>query len=117
MIAKAMRLQVYSHLIFDMTEGNRNDVIKKTLNNIENTLNDNINKETQESESLKDFFVSKGLNVVDNRDKGGCLWVIGDYDDIVQYIREACIKYSISGSYGVGKETGYLNGWYTKTQK
>ena len=71
------------------------------------------------SSPLRDFFVSNGLKVVDNRDKGGPLWVIGDKEEIEDIIDEAVEKFSISGKYsfGAAKAINFKNGWYVKTDK
>ena len=68
---------------------------------------------------LRDFFISNGLKVVDNRDKGGPLWVIGNKEDIEDIIDEAVEKFSVSGKYsfGVAKAINFKNGWYVKTDK
>ena len=96
-------------------ENNRTGDIRET-ESTSSFINDG-DEESQASESLKDFFLSKGLKVVDKREKGGCLWVIGNKDEIDQYIREACNKFHIGGTYGSGRATGYKPGWFTKSQK
>lgn len=66
---------------------------------------------------VKTFFESKGLKVVDMRDKGGALWVLGSKGTIDNYVQEACDKFKISGGYSFGLATGFKPGWYTKNKK
>ncbi|MBQ6089650.1 MAG: hypothetical protein IJL07_00045 [Lachnospiraceae bacterium] len=74
--------------------------------------------EKNHSESaVREFFESKGLEVVDNRDHGGRLWVVGEKSAIRDIINAAIAKFGISGKYAAGNEIKNKNGWCTKTDK
>lgn len=65
--------------------------------------------------SLVEFFQSKGLEVIDKRPMGGCLWIVGTQQKIGVTIKEACREYEITGAFcGGGRATGYRPAWYTK---
>ena len=66
---------------------------------------------------VRDFFESHGLEVVDNRSKGGKLWVIGEKETIIPVVNEAIGKFKISGKFGMSKDINNRNGWFTKTDK
>ena len=67
--------------------------------------------------AVRDFFKNNGLEVVDNRDQGGRLWVIGEKVVISNIINAAIAKFGITGKYAAGKEIKNKNGWCTKTDK
>lgn len=69
------------------------------------------------SSEVRTFFESKGLEVIDRRDEGGRLWVIGEKASIRNIINEAIAKFKISGKYASGKESMNKPGWCTKTDK
>ena len=75
-----------------------------------------VENKPQDSE-LKRFFENKGLKVIDNRHIGKHLWVMGEKDEIKKYIDEAGKEFSVSGAYGMNKDEGFKNGWYTKSKK
>ena len=66
---------------------------------------------------VRRFFESNGLEVVDNRDQGGRLWVVGEKATICSIVNAAIAKFGISGRYVSGRESKYRNGWCTKTDK
>ena len=66
---------------------------------------------------VREFFISRGLEVVDMRDKGGVLWVVGSKDKVGAVINEAVKAFSISGHYSSGKAIKNREGWFTKTDK
>ena len=66
---------------------------------------------------MRKFFESNGLEVVDNREQGGRLWVIGEKIAIRNIVNAAIAKFGISGKYASSKETKNRNGWCTKTEK
>ena len=77
-------------------------------------------KESQDSDlslSLKEFFASQGLEVIDKRPSGGNLWVIGDEDKMAEAVDKAKSIYGISGNYGSGKATKKRPGWFTSSDK
>lgn len=67
--------------------------------------------------SVAEFFKNAGLNVKDDRKKSGFLWVIGEKQDIEEFVDQAIEKFGISGGYGSGKSSGFKQGWFTKTKK
>lgn len=66
---------------------------------------------------VRKFFEDNGLEVIDNREQGGRLWIIGEKSTIRNIVNEAISKFGISGKYASGKESKNRNGWYTKTDK
>ena len=67
--------------------------------------------------SVKEFFESKNLEVIDARKTTGFLWVLGTQESIDPIVKEAVTLYKITGSYSSGKTTKFKPGWYTKTKK
>jgi superfamily I DNA/RNA helicase len=68
--------------------------------------------------NLIDFFKNRGLEVVDKRKQGGCLWVVGAETEIEAIINEAKKAFSISGKYSAGgNATKKRPGWFTKDNK
>lgn len=63
------------------------------------------------------FFQNAGLEVIDQRSKDGCLWVIGERKAIEPIVEEAVDRFGISGRYGSDKATRNRQGWCTKTEK
>lgn len=117
MVASAMRLQLYSSKIFALMEGVKNRSTDKSIEIKRPIDPQNNNSSSNTPTTLVSFFKSKGLNVVDKRPKGGCLWVIGSEAEIGAIIQEACKRYHIGGHYGSGRAIGYKNGWFTKASK
>jgi hypothetical protein len=70
-----------------------------------------------EVSEVRSFFIENGLEVIDNRDEGGRLWVIGEKTEIRHIINTAITKFGISGKYASNKESRNRNGWYTKSNK
>jgi hypothetical protein len=66
---------------------------------------------------VRRFFEDNGLEVIDGRNQGGRLWVIGEKASIRTVVNSAIAKFGISGKYAAGKETNNKNGWCTKTDK
>ena len=78
----------------------------------------NIATVTPKAQTLKDYFLANGLNVIDKRPSGGCLWVIGNEASIQRYTDEASKAFEISGCFcDGGKATNYKRSWYTKSTK
>lgn len=67
--------------------------------------------------SVKEFFESEGLEVIDVRKTTGFLWVIGEKSEIEKIVNKAIDKFAITGAYGSGKTSHFRSGWYTKTKK
>lgn len=74
-------------------------------------------EKNQSKSAVREYFESNGLEVVDNRDQGGRLWVIGEKVAIRNIVNAAIAKFGISGKYAVGKEIKNKNGLCTKTDK
>lgn len=96
---------------------------KKKIIVVRNTHIEEERKESVEeprhgnSGSIKEYFESVGIEVIDKRDRGGCLWIVGERTDISKYVNEAVTRFKISGAYGAVHATGHRNGWYTKSNK
>lgn len=71
----------------------------------------------RENSKVREFFKNSGFEVIDNRDNGGRLWIIGEKTDIRDTVNSAITQFGISGKYASSKETNFKNGWYTKTNK
>lgn len=67
--------------------------------------------------TLKEFFGSRGLEVIDKRPSGGNLWVTGDMSKLRKAVDDAKELYKITGSYGSGRATKHRDGWFTKSSK
>ena len=68
--------------------------------------------------TVKEFFEQAGLEVVDMRIKKGCLWVVGDKEEIDDIVKKAVKQFGITGAYSSSsKALGYKPGWYTKSAK
>lgn len=77
----------------------------------------NVKTKKHEDSAVRSFFEEIGLEVIDNRDNGGRLWVIGDKKDIREFVNAAITKFGISGKYAFGKESKFKKGWCTKSDK
>ena len=67
--------------------------------------------------TVREFFINAGFEVVDQRKSGGALWVIGDKQQLAPFVEKASQLFGISGGYSSGKATKYRPAWYTKTKK
>jgi len=74
---------------------------------------------SSKGKTLISFFEEKGLEVVDKRPMGGALWVVGEKDDIKQYVKEAYTIFGAWGNYSPkgGKATKHKPGWFTNCKK
>lgn len=79
-------------------------------------LKDSVSQTTLGTD-LASFFREFDLEVIDKRSKGGCLWVIGDEQDLEEYIEFAEKEYGVTGGFASGKATGGRVGWYTRSNK
>lgn len=64
---------------------------------------------------LAAFFISHRLEVVDQRNKGGCLWVACDNYMADKWIKIAENSFHVVGDYAFSKALGGRFGWYTKS--
>lgn len=76
-----------------------------------------LNNKTHSNSQVRSFFEECGFEVVDKRDEGGRLWVVGEKTEIREFVNVAIAKFGISGKYATGKEIKHKNGWCTKTDK
>ena len=67
--------------------------------------------------TVKEFFESVNMKVIDSRKETGYLWIIGKREEIEKIVNKAVEKFGITGAYGAGKGSGFKEGWYTKTKK
>lgn len=74
-------------------------------------------KKSHEDSVVRAFFEEKGLTVIDKRDGGGRLWVLGNAEEIREIVNEAISKFKIIGKYTSGKESNNKAGWCSKTDK
>lgn len=96
----------------DASKENSGVVIDKTLEN-----NRNKTRKNYSNSEVKKFFEDNGLEVIDAREQGGRLWVLGEKTAIRDVVNTAISKFGISGKYALGKETKFKRGWCTKTDK
>lgn len=104
-----------------------NDNENVDVKQIETEVNDEMNVESRHASEkvivehndskVRAFFEDHGLEVIDNRDQGGRLWVIGDKQMIREIVNEAINRFGISGKYAWGRESRFKKGWCTKTNK
>ncbi len=74
-------------------------------------------KSSHNDSEVRKFFEGNGLEVMDLRDEGGKLWVVGEKEAIRDIVNLAINKFTISGKYASSKEINNKKGWYTKTDK
>ena len=97
-------------------EKSNKDNDKKDGNTRKKHISNDVIKDHSNSK-VREFFEKKGLTVIDKRDQGGRLWVIGEKNIIEDAVNEAITKYTISGKYANCREYHSLPGWYSKTDK
>lgn len=78
-----------------------------------------IEKKAENGKSLSSFFAEKGLEVIDKRAVGGCLWVVGEKEGLLPYIKEAGKLFGAYGNYSAkgGRATQNRAGWFTMCKK
>lgn len=89
----------------------QNDKNKKAL---KNDVTEKENGKVYENDVIRQFFINKGCNIIEMRDKGGCLWILGSKEEIGDIVQMAVEKFGISGGYANGKATKHKMAWYTK---
>lgn len=72
-----------------------------------------------DGKTLKSFFEEKGLEVIDKRAAGGCLWVVGEKEALVPHLKEATKLFGAYGQFSTkgGKATKHRAGWFTMCKK
>ena len=98
-------------------------VSKKTEDEIGNVaepvkITSLINKSTSDKVGLFDYLKQKGLDVIDKREKGGALWVIGG-KELDPILKETKIKYGAFWTFSAkgGAASGYKTAWFTKCSR
>ena len=72
----------------------------------------------QSADNLTTFFESKGFEVIDKRNLGGCLWVVGEKTKLDPYIKKAKSIFSLTdGRYARDKTKDGRYRWYTRSEK
>ncbi len=75
-------------------------------------------RHTHKDSKLLRFLKAKNARVVDQRDSGGYLYVIGSRQDILPVIKEAVRTFHVSGQFITGVSLkGCHEAWYTKSDK
>ena len=67
--------------------------------------------------SLVCYFESNGLEVIDKRPNGGCLWVVGDEKNLQPHLLVVKKLFGAYGKFGAGRTTGQRRGWFTNCTK
>lgn len=72
-----------------------------------------------DGKTLKGFFEEKGLEVIDKREAKGCLWVVGEKEKLMPYVKEAGKIFGAYGNYSAkgGRATKNRAGWFTSCKK
>lgn len=65
--------------------------------------------------TLVESFTRAGFKVIDYRSSGGCLWVVGERNELEPHVEAVIKALGATGGYGAGKATGFKNGWWTKS--
>jgi len=72
-------------------------------------------EESKDDTDIADFFRSYKIEVIDKRDKGGALWIIGTKSSIGSIVDLAVKKYGVKGTYSDGgRTTKGRAAWWTK---
>lgn len=67
--------------------------------------------------TLVEYLEYCGMEVIDKRCYGGCLWVVGTESSIGSVIEEAKELFKIGGTYcGGGRATSFRPGWFSKAR-
>lgn len=91
-----------------------------TLEELEMELNDektSDNSSVRTTTSLSVFFKNRGFEIVDLRQNGGCLWVVGEKCKLEPVVAEAYRIFKVTGEYAKGRATNHKPAWWTKSQK
>lgn len=72
-----------------------------------------------DGKTLKGFFEEKGLEAIDKRAAGGCLWIVGEKEALVPHVKEAGKVFGAYGQFSTkgGRATKYRAGWFTMCKK
>ncbi len=68
--------------------------------------------------TLVRYFTESGFEVIDKRDRGGALWVVGTRKQLEDTVNEAESIFSVEGTYcDGGRAVGYRKSWFTRSKK
>ena len=68
--------------------------------------------------TLVRYFTESGFEVIDKRDRGGALWVVGTRKQIEDTVNEAESIFNVEGTYcDGGRAVGYRKSWFTRSKK
>lgn len=68
--------------------------------------------------TLAEFFTKSGFEVVDKREQGGALWVVGTRQQLEDTVNKAKDLFKAKGTYcDGGRAVGYRKLWFTKSKK
>lgn len=99
----------------DLPDGDASE--SETSNSRLKSIHDNAVHEREIGSAVRQFFMEKGLEVIDKRKDGGRLWVIGNKENICGFVNEAIQTFGINGKYASSNESFNKPGWCTKTNK
>lgn len=72
-------------------------------------------KKNENPLSLAEFFAKSGFEVVDKRENGGALWVVGTRQELDDTVNKATSLFNTYGNYcDGGRAVGYRKAWFTK---
>lgn len=101
----------------------RTNFAKTAVSPVSSTVTNNESKHDigvsrNDNDSLSSFLISKGLEVIDKRDKGGYLWVVGD-KGLGPTLKESKSRFKALWIYREkgGGATNYKPAWYTTSPK
>ena len=68
--------------------------------------------------TLVEFFTKSGFEVIDKRDQGGALWVVGTRQELEDTVNKAESIFRAVGTYcDGGRAVGYRKSWFTRCKK
>ncbi|MFH5978366.1 hypothetical protein, partial [Clostridium perfringens] len=65
-------------------------------------------------DKIKVFFINKGIEVVDNRDKSGCLWIVAGKEAIPLMKKFGVLGYNFIFIANGGRASKNRPAWYLK---
>ena len=101
--------------LFDNTEPLKGSYQQIALFDEEN--NSNEKEQQSKSFSLYDYLTQKKLEVIDQREKGGSLWVVAgdEIEPLMEELAKMDIKFNFTQN--GSKSTNYMPGWYTSFKR
>lgn len=75
-------------------------------------------KPSADGKSLKEYLQDKDLEVIDKREAGGALWIVGDKAELTPVVKEIGNLYGAYGNFSAGgRATKHRPGWFTQCKK